>query len=594
MKLSDYVVEFLVQQGVKDVFVLTGGCIVHIIDSVAKNDEINYLPVHHEQSGAMAADAYARITGNIGVALATSGPGATNLLTGTCCSFYDSIPVVMITGQVPTSQLKRDSQSRQIGFQETDVVSIFRSVTKYSSLVDDPSMIRYELEKAFHLARSGRPGPVLLDICDDVQRADIDPQTLKSFTPEPDKDIASNHLADDIRKAIEMINEAERPVFIFGGGVRLAGAVPLVQQILDTYRVPFTLTWAAHDFVTHDDPLFVGSFGVTSGRPGNFAVQNADLIIAIGTRLDTHEAGSNLKTFAREARKIVVDIDTAEQEKYEKMGMSVDLLITADAAKVMSSLLSSASGLLKSRNRDSWLGWIKKWKEAYPICLEDYRKQADKVNPYVFMEALSELADDDAIVVTDCGSNLIWTMQGFSVRGPQRIISSFNHSPMGYSLPASIGAAKAVIAGRQVICISGDGGLQINIQELGVIAKHNLNVKIFVLNNHSHGIIQGTQDNWLGGRHHASCPDDGGLPDCDVNAIAEAYGVKTESINSNAQIKDSVRKVLNTTGPVLCNVHQQSGAQIYPKLLYGRPIEDSDPLLPREEFYSNMLIKPIS
>lgn len=593
MKLSDYVAQFLVDQGVTVTFVLTGGCIIHIIDSVAKKQGINYLPVHHEQAGAMAADAYARITGKIGVAMATSGPGATNLLTGTCCSYYDSIPVVMITGQVPTSQLKRDSMSRQIGFQETDVVSIFRSVTKYATLVDDPSRIRYELEKAFYLAKNGRPGPVLLDICDDVQRADIDPGTLNSFTPELEEKRHSADLLGDMYKIVKMINEAERPVFIFGGGVRSADAVQFVKPILKTYQLPFTLTWAAMDFLPHDDPLFVGGFGVTSGRPGNFAVQNADLIIAIGTRLDTHEAGSNLKNFAREARKIIVDIDSAEQEKYQKKGMFVDLLITEDAARVMSELIDVASALLKPRNRGQWLNWIQKWKQSYPICLEDYRKQSDKVNPYVFMEVLSELADDDAVVVTDCGSNLIWTMQGFRIKGERRIISAFNHSPMGYSLPASIGVAKAS-PGRQIICIIGDGGLQINIQELGTIARHNLGIKIFVLNNHSHGIIQGTQDNWLDGSHEASCPQEGGLPDCNVDAIAQAYGLQSESIDANDQLNSIIQRVLQTAGAVVCNVHQRSGAQIYPKLLYGRPIEDSDPLLSRDEFHGNMIVKPVS
>ncbi len=593
MKLSDYVVQFLVDQGVKDTFVLTGGCIVHIIDSVAKNESINYFPVHHEQSGAMAADAYARVTGNIGVAMATSGPGATNLLTGVCCSYYDSIPVVMITGQVPTSQLKRDSRSRQIGFQETDVVSIFRPVTKYVSLIDDPNMIRFELEKAFHLARSGRPGPVMLDICDDIQRAEIDPSTLKSFTPDSEQEYKSKDITGEIHKIVEMINESERPMFIFGGGVRLAGAIQFVKPLLDAYKLPFTLTWAAMDFIPHNNPFFSGGFGVTSGRSGNFAVQNADLIIAIGTRLDSHEAGPNLRNFAREAKKIVIDIDSSEQEKYEKMGMPVELLITEDAVNVLPNLLNVTSSILKPRNRDQWLNWINQRKIAYPICLEDYRNQADKVNPYVFMEVLAELADDNAIVVTDCGSNLIWTMQGFHVKGEQRIISAFNHSPMGYSLPASIGAAKAN-PDRQIICISGDGGLQVNIQELGTIARHNLDIKIFVLNNHSHGIIQGTQDNWLGGRHHASCPEEGGLPDCNVDAIARAYSLQSESINSNDQLKISVQRVLQTFGAVVCNVHLRSGAQIYPKLLYGRPIEDSDPLLPRDEFYSNMLVKPIS
>jgi len=591
MKLSDYIAQFFVGQGVEKAFVLTGGCIVHVIDSLAKTPGIEYIPVQHEQAGAMAADAYARITGNIGVALATSGPGATNLLTGACCSYYDSIPVVLITGQVPTSQLKRNSASRQIGFQETDVVSIFQSVTKYAKLVDDAKMIRYELEKACYLARAGRPGPVLLDICDDVQRAEINPADLVSFDPEEGASGVS-HVHESVAQLVELINRADRPVMIFGGGVRLAGALPLLKVLIERYQVPFSLTWAGMDYLPHDQPLFVGGFGVTSGRPGNFAVQNADLIVAIGTRLDTHEAGSNLKTFGREAKKIVVDIDAAEQEKYAQMGMAVDLLITADARDVMKAMIDKA-GAVHRRDRSAWLSRIHRWKVDYPICQEAYRNQAEKVNPYVFMERLSSLASDRAVLVTDCGSNLIWTMQGFAIKGDQRVISAFNHSPMGYSLPASIGAALAN-PNRQTICISGDGGFQINVQELATIQRHRIDVKIFILNNHGHGIIQSTQDNWLGGRHHAAHPDEGGLPDPDFEKIAQAYGIMTERIDSNDELTDKIKKVLSAQGPVVCNVHQLFGPQIAPKLLYGRPIEDSDPLLPRDEFHANMIVKAIT
>jgi acetolactate synthase-1/2/3 large subunit len=597
MKLSDYVAQYFVDQGVKTVFVLTGGCIVHLIDSVGRNPNIEYLPVQHEQSGAMAADAYARISENIGVTLATSGPGATNLLTGVCCAYYDSIPMVVITGQVPASQLKRDSQSRQIGFQETDVVSIFKPITKFAVLVDDPRRIRYELEKAFWLAKSGRPGPVLLDLCDDVQRAEITPETLEAFIPPSDGNDGSTISPPIVNgdwesTVVAHINEARRPIFIFGGGIRLAGAQTQLLELITRFKLPFTLTWAAIDYVSHDHPLYVGGFGVTSGRPGNFAVQNADLIIAVGTRLDTHEAGSNLKTFARQAKKIVVDIDDAEQIKYRPMGMPVDLLLTMDA-KAFLFKLAQASKKLRAPDRSSWLDRIKDWKSKYPICLPAYKAQECKVNPYVFMEALSSCAANDAIVVTDCGSNLIWTMQGFEVKGSQRIISAFNHSPMGYSLPASIGAA-LVDPARQVICIIGDGGLQINIQELATIYRHSIDIKIFVMNNHGHGIIQGTQDNWLDGRHHASDPTSGGLPDPNFQAIARAYGLQTFAITEQRNLATSISQVLSAEGAVLCDVDMLSGSQIAPKLLFGRPIEDADPLLPRDEFLANMLIPPLN
>ncbi|BEI38360.1 biosynthetic-type acetolactate synthase large subunit [Polynucleobacter sp. HIN8] len=592
MKLSDYVADFIKNQGTTTTFVLTGGCIVHLIDSIGQHKDLVYIPMMHEQSCAMAADAYARITGKVGVALVTSGPGATNLLTGVCCSYYDSVPVLFITGQVPSSQLKRGSKSRQIGFQETDVVSIFEPVTKYSKLIEDPLDIRFELEKAFYLAREGRPGPVLLDICDDIQRADINPEMLRGYMPP--KLLGEDHqlLNNQIQLIIEMLKQADRPLLVLGAGIRTAGIINETRKLIDALKIPFTLTWGAMDICSHDHELFVGGFGVTSGRPGNFAIQNADLIIAMGTRFDSHEAGPNLKHFARGAKKVIVDLDFAEQEKYSQMGMKVDLLVTRDVRDIVRNLLDRNLPSIND-SIEIWKKWISKWKKTYPICLDEYREQSELINPYVFMEKISEIVNDEEIIVTDCGSNLIWTMQGFKLKGTQRLISAFNHSPMGYSLPASIGAALAN-PDRQIICIIGDGGLQINIQELATIDLHKLNIKIFVLNNHGHGIIQGTQDNWLGGRYFASNPQDGLLPDPDCKKIAIAYGIKALEISNTDDLKKIIIETLNSNGPVLCNVHMLPGSQIAPKLLYGRPLEDSSPLLSREEFHSNMLIPPIT
>lgn len=588
MKLSDYVASFLASKGVDKAFVLTGGCILHCIDSVAQRSDIDYIPVQNEQAAAMAADGYARVSGKIGVAMATSGPGATNLLTGVCCSYYDSIPVMMITGQVPRAQLKGNSLSRQIGFQETDVVSIFQPITKYAVLIDEPNKIRYELEKAYYLALSGRPGPVLLDICDDVQRAEIDPEQLPSFVSE---ESCVETKTENLNKLVELIRRAKRPVFIVGGAVRLAGIGDKVRQFLDVAGLPFTLTWGAMDIASHDSKYFVGGFGVTSGRPGNFAVQNADLLIAFGTRLDTHEAGTNLKHFGREAKKVVVDVDCSELEKYERLGLKAELLIHDDVRNVIEHLLLNVHE--KWVDTQNWLGYIEKMKESYPICLKEYREQESFVNPYVFMEELANLSSADAVVVTDCGSNLIWTMQGYQIKCGQRLISAFNHSPMGYSLPAVIGTFLADTK-RENICIIGDGGMQINIQELATIKKYNIKARIFILNNHGHGIIQGTQDNWLESRYHASNPVEGGLPDPDFLKISQAYGIDACEVFDHEDLKDKLLHVMNFDGPIVCVVHMQSGAQIYPKLLFGRPIEDSSPLLEREEFNNNMIIPALN
>lgn len=593
MKLSDYIASFLEKLKVKDVYVLTGGCAVHIIDSIAKRNNIQYIPVQHEQSGAMAADASSRLNSNLGVVVATSGPGATNLLTGICCSFYDSIPVLAITGQVPRGQLKGNSKSRQIGFQETDVVSIFSSITKYSKLITDPQMIRYELEKAVYLAKNDRPGPVLLDICDDIQRADVNPQKLKSFTPPKKNNIKLRSFLNLslLKEIVGFIKNSKRPLLVIGAGVRLA-KVNNINEFIDKLGIPFTLTWGAADLVSHHHKLYTSNFGVTSSRAGNFTIQNSDLIITIGTRLDTHEVGSNIKTFARDAKRVVVDIDPAEQKKYKKMGFKVDLLVNCDAKLFIDSFLRSKVNINKNQEINLWFNQIRKWKKLFPLCDEISKNQKKWVNPYYFINKLSELSKSGQVTMTDCGSNLIWTMQAYKIKQDQRVISAWNHSPMGYSLPASIGAAFAR-PDEQIHCISGDGGMQINIQELATIYRHKLNIVIFVLNNHCHGIIQGTQENWLDARYHASDPKYGKLPDPNFSKIANAYGIKSLDIKNNKEVGNVVKFALKHKGPLLVNVHLMPESQIYPKLLFGKPIEDSHPLLPRDFFEKQMIVKPL-
>ena len=347
------------------------------------------------------------------------------------------------------------------------------------------------------------------------------------------------------------------------------------------------MTWGAIDTLDQNSSNFVGGFGVTSGRPGNFAVQNADLLIAFGTRLDTHEVGPDIRKFGRAAKKVIVDIDESELNKYQTMGLQADLLINADVGDVIDALNERTDAIWPVQTE--WLNQISKWKNNYPICLEEYYAEIGHVNPYVFMEALSSEMNEDAVLVSDCGSNIIWTMQGFKTKPSQRVITSLNHSPMGYSLPGVIGSFLADPL-RQHVCITGDGGMQINVQELATIQRHQINVKIFIVNNHGHGIIQGTQDSWLESQHHASNPDQGGLPDPDFAQVARAYGLHSEEIYDQEDLNANIRKALDHNGPMVCVVHLKSGAFISPKLLFGRPIEDSSPLLPRDEFKANMLV----
>lgn len=587
MKLSDYVISFLEGQGVKHVFLITGGCAVHMVDSIAKNPNIDYVCCQHEQACAMAADAYSRITGNLGAVITTSGPGATNLVTGTCCSYFDSIPVLCLTGQVPRSQLKTGYDVRQLGFQETDVVSMFNTITKYSALVDNPQMIRYELERAVYLARSGRPGPVLLDIPDDVQRAEINPDELESFVPKEEAELSKLNL--DVNNVIELIKEAKRPIFILGGGIKLAKAQNKAIEFVEKLRFPVVLTWAAMDMLPHNHPQVVGGFGVSSVRWGNFAVQNSDLILAIGTRLDTHEAGDNLSTFARKAKKIVIDIDRGELDKYKERGMNVDIIINSDAKDFFGEINNKLDGI-STQDITEWTEKIKGWKNKYPICPPEYFEQKEKVNPYVFMDCLSEASSEGDIIITDAGATLTWTMQGYKVKKNQRLFSAFNHSPMGYALPASIGASFAN-SNNTVICITGDGGMQINIQELATIVRHKLPIKIFLIDNRGYAIIRQTQDTWLDSRYEASSLE-GGLALPDFAKIAKSYGIRTETIRNHEELRAKIRKTLDSSEAVLCNVELRPTEKIIPKLTIGRPIEDLAPLLDRKELLENMLIEP--
>ena len=590
MKLSDYVISFLVEQGVKHVFLITGGAAVQLVDSIGKNPDIDYICTQHEQAAAMAAEAYSRVTENLGVALSTSGPGATNLVTGVCCAYFDSIPTIFITGQVPRSQLKRDRAVRQLGFQETDVVGMFRTITKSAVLVDDPQKVKYLLQQGSYLAKSGRPGPVLLDIPDDVQRAEINPDELESFVP---KDESKSSKLDELNlhvdKVIESIKESERPVVILGGGIELAKAQDKAKEFVEKSRLPVALTWATMDMFPHNHPQVVGGFGISSPRSGNFAVQNSDLLLAIGTRLDTHETGDKLSTFARKAKRIVIDIDRSELDKYKERGLSVDILINSDVKDFFNAINNKLDGIGR-QDITEWTEKIKGWRNKYPICPPQYFEQEEKVNAYVFMECLSEESSEGDVIITDAGATLTWTMQAYKVKKNQRLFSAFNHSPMGYSLPASIGACFAN-SGNTVICIIGDVVMQMNIQELATIARHKLPIKIFLIDNRGYGIVRQTQDTWLGSRYEATSLG-GGLALPDFARIARAYGIKAERIRNHRELRTKIRKTLDSNEAVLCNVELRPDEKIIPKLTIGRPIEDSAPLLDRKEFLENMIVEP--
>jgi acetolactate synthase I/II/III large subunit len=590
MKLSDYLAEFLAKEGIHHIFEVIGGASVHMVHSIAERKDISYIAVQHEQGGAMAAEAYARLTKNMGAAMATSGPGMTNLITGIACAHFDSIPVIYITGQVNTTESRNGRKVRQVGFQETDIADIVSPITKFSVKLGSAKDIRYVLEKAFYIARSGRPGPVLVDIPMDLQRAMIDEKKLKKFNPSEIKiDVdTKKEVKEKITQAISLIKKSKRPVVIAGGAIRYADQIKEFDEFIKLLTFPVVATWSGIDVVPHDHPLYRGQHGVYGSRGANFAVQNSDCIISIGSRLDTRITGGKPETYAREAKKIVVDIDKAEL--YKNRGLNPDIGICADVRDVLP-IFIDALKKEKIQNITDWLTKTKQLMEKYPKVLPEWRKRNKLVNPYYFIEILSQLLPNNTVTITDCGGNLTWTIQAFHVKKGQRLFSAMGNSPMGYSFPASMGASIA-LGKKPVICIIGDGGMQINLQELQTMVRYKIPVKVFIINSVSYAIIMQFQQEWFNSKYYGTIPQNGySAPD--FTKIAKAYGLKAIHIDSHKGIENKIKEVLDYKGPIICEVMVPPDSPLIPKLSFGRPIEDQSPLLPRKEFRENMIISPI-
>ncbi len=587
MKGSEYVLNSLKRKGVNHVFLITGGSIAPMIDAFDSSKNLEYICTTNEQGAAIAADAYSRVTENLGVAMSTSGPGATNLVTGIACAYFDSIPTLYVTGQVNDYESTWKKGPRQVGFQETSVIQMVKPITKYASRVDDPKKIRYELEKAVYLAKSGRPGPVLLDLPFNTQIAEINEKELQGYKiPKPKIDYKL--LDEKINQTIGLIENADRPVIVIGAGVKLGKAQKRTRELVEKLGIPVVCSWGGIDFLPYTHPLFVEGIGVAHNRTGNFTVQNSDLLISLGSRLDTRQTGGKRQTFARGAKKVILDVD--EEELYKGRGMIVDIGLNCDINEFLDNILQK-TGHIRTKDTSDWKNKIRDWKKRFPICLPEYFNQQDKVNPYVFMDALSDESKEGDVIIADTGANLMWTMQGWKTKEEQKIFSSFGHSPMGYALPASIGASVA-LGKKPVTCITGDGGMKMNINELETIVRHNLPVRIFLINNHELGTIKQFQDTLFGSRYKASSIE-GGLGNSDLLKIGEAYGLKTLQINNHKEMIEKIRKTLECRGPVLCSVELKHGEKVVPKVEFGRPIEDPVPLLDREEFNKIMIVPPL-
>ncbi|MDA7818273.1 thiamine pyrophosphate-binding protein [Sulfurimonas sp.] len=579
VKLSDYVIEYLIALKIEHVFVIQGGAVAHLINSIEKNEDIKYITCQHEQACAMAADAYSRTSKTIGVAMATSGPGATNLITGIANAYYDSIPVLYITGNVTSFRQSANMGIRQYGFQETDIVNIVKPITKYAIALEDPNDIDYVLSKAIFEANNKRKGPVLIDIPDDFQRLEIDKEGLKKFINPVELKIEERFAFTEIHNFLKM---SKRPVLIFGSGIISSNSLELARQTTYDFNIPTVFSWPLKGMFNYNDDLNFGSFGTNSLRSGNFIVQNADLIIVIGNRLDTHATGK-LDEFAREAKIVVVDIDENELKKFEHFGKKIDLKYCMDCKD----FLVDFNKINYTFDNNNWLEYCRGLKNKY---YKDNLVSCKNISPGYFFEELSKIVSDNTVFIGDTGANLVYLFNGMKEKLGQKYISAFNNTPMGFAISASIGTALAN-KDKNIICCTGDGGLQMNIQELATIAYYNLPITIIVFNNRGHGMIKQTQDDWFNSKYSASSHQNG-IPNLNFKDIAHSYGIDAVKIDSDKEV-DSILSELKYDKPFLIELIIDENLRINPMIQFGRPLEDMNPLLEREEFIDNMIVQPL-
>ena len=590
MNLSDYILKFLRKKRVHNVFTITGGAICFLMDAFSRDNKIKYTPVAHEQAAAMMADSYSRFGPNFSATMVTSGPGATNLLTGIACSWFDSIPSLHICGQVNRYELssfdKSTKKVRQIGFQETDIVSMAKPITKFAYQLKNENEIRYVLEKAYYISQEGRPGPVLIDIPMDLQRKVINPNKLKSFKINKTK-ITNKKLSKQINEIITFLKKSKRPVIILGGGVRISKTIKELQIFLEKFNIPIVTTWSGVDSIKHDNKNYIGNIGVYGSRSANFVIQNSDFVLSLGSRLDTRITGGVPKNFAREA--VIASIDIDKDELYKNRGLRIKIKVNDSLNNFFNTFKKKSKGL--KINKPEWLKKSLLWKKRYPIVLQEYRVQKKYVNPYFFMERLSKYLAKDDIVVADDGAHLTWAIQSLKVLKQQRLFSAFGNSPMGYAFPAAIGASVALNK-KKVVCIDGDGSIQINIQELQTLVSNKLPIKIIILNNQGYGIIKQFQELYLQERHEA-VDITKGVTNPNFSKIAKAYGINYSEVKNNSDVDKVLVKAIRSKKAEFINVFIKPNQKIIPKLAFGSPLEDLSPPLPRNEFLENMIIKTI-
>ena len=596
VRLADYIMRHLANAGVRHIFLVTGGGAMHLNDAIAREPRIRYVCNHHEQASAMAAEGYARTGDTIAVVNVTAGPGGVNALNGVFGAFTDSVPMLIISGQAKRETCMASYEVpglRQLGDQEVDIVAMVKPITKYAKLIMDPTTIRVELERALHLASSGRPGPCWLDIPVDVQSAMINPDELAGYDPATDPlpyELAK--LPSRCESIVRRLREAKRPVLLIGSGVRIAKALDLLEELAPLLGVPIATAWLP-DLIASDNPYYCGRQGTIGTRAGNFTVQNSDLLLIVGSRMPIRQISYNWKAFARHAYKIHVDADPAELNKPTSVA---DESLCCDAKLFLEELRRQ----LEASNYDAmqhaeWLGWCRERVARYPAVLPRQRTAKDGINAYYFIEKLFEQLGNDDVVVCGDATACITPFQVAQIKKGQRVFSNSGCASMGYDLPAAIGAA-AARDGKRVICLAGDGSLMMNVQELQTIAHNQLPIVIFVLSNGGYLSIRSTQNNFFG-KLIGEGPESGvSFPD--MVKLAAAHGIPAKRLEGE-DFADQIAAALAATGPILCEVVLDRAQGFEPKLSSKRlpdgrmvtaPLEDMAPFLEREELMQNLLV----
>ena len=604
-RLADYVADFLVNHGVEDCFSVVGGGAMHLNDALGHKEGLKVTYNHHEQACAIAAEAYARLDNKIAAVCVTTGPGGTNALTGVVGGWLDSIPMFIISGQVRYDTTARYAMQytggmplRAMGDQEYDIVKSVAPMTKYAVMIEDPKTIRYHLERAWHLATTGRPGPVWIDIPVNFQGGYIETDELEGYDPSED-DVLLPPAVDDetIKTILEKIASAKRPVFHAGYGIRLSGAYDVFRTVAEKLNIPVVTYWNAVDLIEDDSSLYCGRAGNMGDRPGNWAIQNADLILAVGTRISIRQVGYNWKTWARAAEVIMVDIDQAE---LKKPTLHVEMPVWADAKDFLTKMNQLIGESSPVSTVGEWLATCNRWKKEYPAVLpRQWEENGKTANVYAFIRYLSSRLPENSLTAVSNGACCVVGNQAYVIQKGSRMANNSAVASMGYGLPAAIGTC---IGGgrRTTICLEGDGSIMMNLQELQTVLTNRLPIKIFLINNNGYHSIRITQNNLF--KEHCKVgigPESGDLSFPEFRKIAEAFGYPYYSASSNAEMKKVVNEVLALDGPVFCEIFTDTTQVWEPKsstkrlpdgTLVSPPLEDQAPFLPREELERNMFI----